>query len=1124
MQIGLLVLMLAVPSWAPAEELPWREPGQVKDEWYLHKGTLRYAAEDREIVGHNRSCFNNRPLYCRPESEGVVLVGDRPLVRLVCQTTTAGAWAGGIVRDGRGKWFHNCADIESRYRCGRMTWRVADPSLPGVEVGLEAVPLADAAGFALRLKAKGLRAGDRLVWAVGGARAEGRSVRDRWDPIMRGNPDICKTGDPRKPELQLGMVPAWSAGNRVQFEDRQFRLLASDLAPLATVGRCDRPGKLLAADASACADPAKLVETRADKLPMASGVVELRPGEDEACWAVQVVPAKEPSATPAIVAPARAMEGAEAYLRTIERVKVQTPDPYLDAAVAAVCHPIDAACDRNPTVFRHGCMAFHIHFLGWRVICGSTALGWHDRVKGNAAYYLAHQVKEDKSRVEPRSDAHTLLTAEEKRSRYYGRGRIANSPAPYDTQSQFFDQTIRDWRWTADPELERALRPALELHLEWAKDCFDPDDDGLYESYINALPTDSVWYNGGGSVEESSYVCYAHLAARDMARRAGDQGAAARHEARALKIQRALRDVLWLKDRGHFGLYVEQGGRRRVHPDAWTYSQFLPIDAGLTTPEEAIQALYYTEWALQRVRLPFGGVLCQPSNWVPSKWSVRDVFNGDVWHLALAHFQSGLADEGWELLRGAMLETCYAGAVPGGFSHIGAGTDFSDCKDMFARAVVEGLFGYEPDYPNGRVRVRPAMPSSWPAASIRTPDYTLDYRQAGDADTYRLTLSRQAAVEFRLPVRAHKVLRVALDGQSIPWKVEGGFGSTSLAAQTERPVKTAEVTIQLAGRVPPSDARALEGQVGQPVRLAAPQGQIVRWMDLHEAIEGARAEGGAVVARLARRPGHHLVLADTTVGDLPQRQVFKLHVTDPQAAALQAAKTPRDAPRDARWECLDLRGQYNGDVRTIFKQQYLSPRPKTCSVRVGSDGWSAWTFPYWGNRPPEIDLARVPKLAQAPDRLLTPQCVPFARFSLDKNIAFTSLWDNWPRSVTVAVNREAEAAWLLICGSTFPMHLRIANAEIRFRYADGQTETLQLVPPWNFWSLCSWGGLDYSYQTDAFCLPKSPPPTVQLGSNCRAMVLSWRLRPGVKLQEVTLETLSQEVVIGLMGVSLMNAR
>jgi hypothetical protein len=34
------------------------------------------------------------------------------------------------------------------------------------------------------------------------------------------------------------------------------------------------------------------------------------------------------------------------------------------------------------------------------------------------------------------------------------------------------------------------------------------------------------------------------------------------------------------------------------------------------------------------------------------------------------------------------------------------------------------------------------------------------------------------------------------------------------------------------------------------------------------------------------------------------------------------------------------------------------------------------------------------------------------------------------------------------------------------------------------------------------------------------MVLSWKLRPGIQLESVSLETLSQDVVIGLMGVSL----
>jgi len=153
---------------------------------------------------------------------------------------------------------------------------------------------------------------------------------------------------------------------------------------------------------------------------------------------------------------------------------------------------------------------------------------------------------------------------------------------------------------------------------------------------------------------------------------------------------------------------------------------------------------------------------------------------------------------------------------------------------------------------------------------------------------------------------------------------------------------------------------------------------------------------------------------------------------------------------------------------------------------------------------------------------MTPDGVPFRRFEEDHNIAFTSLWENWPRSVSVPVGWTAEAVWALVSGSTFPMQTRIANAVLRFRYADDQVESLELVPPLNFWSLCPWGGCDYSYELDRFCLPEMPPPQVQLGNNCRAMVLSWKLRTGVPLKELTLETLSQDVVIGLMGVSLMN--
>lgn len=110
---------VALHGAPPAPEPAWREPGQVFTPEYLASGQLRYAAADGDIVGFNRTAFNNRPLYGISEGRAVVLTGDRPLVRLLGR----GTFAAGIVRDGRGPWWHEYAEVEARYRGGRRLWR-----------------------------------------------------------------------------------------------------------------------------------------------------------------------------------------------------------------------------------------------------------------------------------------------------------------------------------------------------------------------------------------------------------------------------------------------------------------------------------------------------------------------------------------------------------------------------------------------------------------------------------------------------------------------------------------------------------------------------------------------------------------------------------------------------------------------------------------------------------------------------------------------------------------------------------------------------------------------------------------------------------------------------------------
>jgi hypothetical protein len=80
-------------------------------------------------------------------------------------------------------------------------------------------------------------------------------------------------------------------------------------------------------------------------------------------------------------------------------------------------------------------------------------------------------------------------------------------------------------------------------------------------------------------------------------------------------------------------------------------------------------------------------------------------------------------------------------------------------------------------------------------------------------------------------------------------------------------------------------------------------------------------------------------------------------------------------PATTDWAFVPVAAQYNADMARMFDPgTYLSPRPQTCGVRIGTDGWSAWTFPLWGSpKPPQPDFANVPAITIGEGVIATPQ-------------------------------------------------------------------------------------------------------------------------------------------------------
>jgi DUF1680 family protein len=1024
--------------------------------------TTVYQTDGEWIKGENLNRYNNRPLYIN-NGNGFVLAGDKPLIRLVQGDRLIGNLVVSVKRGNGVKTIYDFDQITSLYAPGQMKWEISDSQLKGINLTLHVLPASSGTGMVVRIETKKMKSEDELSWRFGGEKKYSKK-RLNFEFDLMGHPELIDWN-----EVGNNDVPSLFQG--------QFQKKETDVLTLSF--HLDSQGEILCESGEKAELNYKQAENKLESV--------------------------------------------------VGRMKISTPDPYLDAAAKVSVFAVDGTW--YPPVFVHGGMLWNSPLPGWRTVFGGTMYGWHDRVLEQAKHYIATQVKESEKKI-PKADPASLLTLQHADSRFYGKGRIIKDQKRYNMQSQLFDQLIEEYRWTADPELIKILREALELHLEWLQECFDPDGDGVYESFLNTWPTDSQWYNGGGTAEETSYAYRAHLAARDMARNAGDRKAEKRHQQMLEKIKKGFFDKLWIVSKGHSGAYREQGGHGRLHENPWLYSIFLPVDAGLTSQTQALESVYYSEWALQNDTLPSsGGRQVWTSNWVPGTWSIRERWIGDNYHLALAYFQAGLPEDAWNIMKACYLHTAFDHLVPGNFGGQQGGTDFGDCVHMFSRTLVSGLFGFNPDYPNHQVNISPNFPKDWDHASIELPDVSIAFKRNKTKQTYTFKLPRKADMLLALPVQSNEIKEVLLNGEPIAWKMEPGVGCTRIVIKV-KDTDQADISIKQADLLPYHAPLLVEGNVGDLVSFTAKDAQIISFEDPQKAVENGSIQNGILQARLTGNKGYHTLIAKVTTGKMPQYRVFRIKINDPEGDTKEAARYVETIPEEAYWKTVDIRSLHNADVRTIYKQEYISPRPNTVSVRLGTDGYSPWTFPIWKSKAPEIKTDQVLRMMNEDKLLLTPQGVPFKWNTGNQNITFTSMWDNYPVKVSFPVKETGDAIFFLVAGSTNVMQCDIANAVIRLNYANGTTDSLELIPPINYWNLCpiyykatspeQGSRNDYTSEIDRFVIPDKLPETVQLGENCRAMLLNLKMPKGVELESIMLEALSQEVVVGLIGVSIMS--
>jgi hypothetical protein len=459
---------------------------------------------------------------------------------------------------------------------------------------------------------------------------------------------------------------------------------------------------------------------------------------------------------------------------------------------------------------------------------------------------------------------------------------------------------------------------------------------------------------------------------------------------------------------------------------------------------------------------------------MPYSWSINNVATAEVMNMSLAYFKAGRPREGFQLLKANILDQMYLGSSPGNFGQISfldaargeCYRDFSDCTGTAARTIIQGLYGIVPHALDSVCIIRPGFPLEWEHAFIRTPYLSYTYRREAGEDVY------EVEQHFRQPLKI--ILRLNLgNGKYIDH----------------------------------------EGTMQQHQVFRMPAAILEEY-----GYESAYAEQGL------KHDIDKLVSRDYKYEPTP------LHC--PYTASQLGLDEPSDMKTAQRYP-VAIHKRFNARVTVIFKQQYLSPRPNVTTLQIPTQGVGEWCHPQLC---PEInDSVLRTKISNGRYHVAG---VPFLMPSKGENIAYTSLWDNYPDEITFKMKGQYRYAYLLLAGSTNHMQTRIDNAVVIVTYKDHTTDTLHLIPPFNWCPIEQ----DYYVDQEAFKTMEPRPYRLSLGTGQvsrdlgktlgikgvygreipggAAQMLKMPLNPKKKLKSLTLRTLSNDVVVGLMAITL----
>jgi hypothetical protein len=527
--------------------------------------------------------------------------------------------------------------------------------------------------------------------------------------------------------------------------------------------------------------------------------------------------------------------------------------------------------------------------------------------------------------------------------------------------------------------------------------------------------------------------------------------------------------------------------------------------------------------------------------------------------------------------------------------------DFADGVGITARALIEGLFGILPNGFKKQLLINPGFPKEWNYATISLPDIFFDFKKDGNQSVYTIRQSFAATLNIQLQIDAMKdaVVSVKVNSVSAKWHwvkdvtnqpqiiVEVGECSNctieiiwagrelEFLKNNKKIVQSDTCTfvfplqkitsvqdpqnvlsnIQYAAKsisfVTPALGKHTffvvlkqgEAEWVQPIEIdVQPQIEITQLNKESSTLSIAIVNNvpkkvlGNIFINNQFLQNTQLKIKDTLLLTVPATFVYtgSNQIEIKSGSIVQASTIITDwslEPPSKKYETINIYKQLNDKVSNIFKNKYLAPRANTVTLQIPWQGIGNWCYPL-------IDAnINDSGLLQLRGGLLC-QNIPFNISTANKNVLFTSLWNNHPVKASISVTGNANHAYLLMAGSTNHQQSHFTNGKVIATYTDGSEDSLLLINPSN------WYPIEQDYYTDgfAFTTGASKPYRLLLKSGefkrtfnkyssikgfsssaidgGAATVLDMPLNINKSLKSIAFITTANEVIIGLMALTL----